>query len=153
MNVTSQMLWIFSSIVAVLAVASTVGIILKKRISEGESIATIDNLNARINAWWIMVLVVSGACLFGDVGLIVLFAMISFFALREFVTISPTRRADYLTLLLAFYVLIPFQYWLVGISWYGLYTIFIPVYVFLLLPIITVLKNDTYDFLRRTSTM
>lgn len=153
MNVTSQMLWIFSSIVAVLAVASTVGIILKKRIPEGEPTATIDNLNARINAWWIMVLVVGGACLFGDLGLVVLFAVISFFAMREFVTISPTRRADYLTLLLAFYVLIPFQYWLVGISWYGLYTIFIPVYVFLLLPIITVLKNDTHDFLRRTSIM
>jgi predicted CDP-diglyceride synthetase/phosphatidate cytidylyltransferase len=66
--------------------------------------------------------------LFGMNGLVVLFAFISFASLREFVTLTDTRRSDHWILLGMFGIIIPFQYWLVWTEWYGLFTIFIPVY-------------------------
>ncbi len=98
-----------------------------------------------------MVLVIGLAFVFGRPGVILLFAFISFFALREFLTLTYTRSADYLALAAAFFVVLPLQYVLVYIGWYGLYAIFIPVYVFLLLPILEVLAGDTKRFLERTS--
>ena len=73
----------------------------------------------------------------------------SFAALREFITLTPTRRGDHVALAVAFFVVLPLQYWLIWIDWYGLYSIFIPVYVFLLLPIVAALRGDTTDFIGR----
>ena len=75
--------------------------------------------------------------------MILLFAFISFFALREFLTLTYTRSGDYLALAAAFFIVLPVQYVLVYIDWYGLYSIFIPVYVFLLLPILEVARAAT----------
>ena len=68
--------------------------------------------------------------------MIALFGFASFTALREFVTLLSTRRSDHLALVIAFFVILPAQYYFIWIEWYGLYSIFIPVYAFLLLPII-----------------
>ncbi|CAH2407973.1 Phosphatidate cytidylyltransferase [Mesorhizobium ventifaucium] len=81
----------------------------------------------------------------------ILFALISFAALREFVTLTHSRRSDHWVLLGMFGIIIPFQYWLVWTAWYGLFTIFIPVYCFLLMPAITALHGDTERFLERVS--
>ena len=142
---------LFVGIGAVLVVASIVGWSLKAAMAKGMPHATIDNLNSRIKAWWVMVLVIGLAFVFGRPGVILLFAFISFFALREFLTLTYTRSADYLALAAAFFVVLPVQYALVYIGWYGLYAIFVPVYVFLLLPILEVLSGDTNRFLERTS--
>jgi phosphatidate cytidylyltransferase len=142
---------LFVGIGAVLVVASIVGWSLKTAMAKGMPHSTIDNLNARIKAWWVMVLVIGLAFVFGRPGVILLFALISFFALREFLTLTYTRSADYLALAAAFFVVLPLQYVLVYAGWYGLYTIFVPVYVFLLLPILEVLGGDTKRFLERTS--
>ena len=83
--------------------------------------------------------------------MIVLFALLSFFALREYITLCYTRRGDHLVLLLAFFIALPVQYALIWIDWYGLYSIFIPVYAFLLLPIFAALGADTTRFLERAS--
>ena len=140
---------LFVGIGAVLVVASIVGFALKTAMAKGMPHPTIDNLNARIKAWWVMVLVIGLAFLFGKPGVILLFAFISFFALREFLTLTYTRSADYLALVGAFFVVLPVQYALVYVGWYGLYSIFVPVYVFLLLPILEVLAGDTKRFLER----
>jgi phosphatidate cytidylyltransferase len=142
---------LFVGIGAVLVVASIVGWTLKTAMAKGMPHPTIDNLNARIKAWWVMVLVIGLAFVFGRPGVILLFAFISFFALREFLTLTYTRSADYLALAAAFFVVLPLQYAFVYIGWYGLYAIFLPVYVFLLLPILEVLGGDTQRFLERTS--
>jgi phosphatidate cytidylyltransferase len=142
---------LFVGIGAVLVVASVVGWSLKTAMAKGMPHPTIDNLNARIKAWWVMVLVIGLAFVFGRPGVILLFAVISFFALREFLTLTYTRSADYLALAAAFFVVLPLQYVLVYVGWYGLYAIFVPVYVFLLLPILEVLGGDTKRFLERTS--
>jgi phosphatidate cytidylyltransferase len=113
--------------------------------------STISNLNQRIKAWWVMVACIAIAFLFGKDGMTVLFALISFAALREFVTLTHTRRSDHWVLLAMFLVIIPVQYWLVWTEWYGLFTIFIPVYCFLLMPAVTALQGDTERFLERVS--
>lgn len=141
---------LFLGLVAVLATASLVAGILSWRSSKPLP-ATLDNLNARIKAWWIMVAGISIAFLFGKGGVIALFAFVSFAALREYVTLTNTRHADRWTLLGMFLVVVPAQYYLIWIDWYGLYSIFIPVYCFLAMPAVTALRGDTSRFLERVS--
>lgn len=135
---------------AVLLAASTVAGILSWRAGPQPS-PTLINLTQRINAWWVMVILLSIAFLFGKSGIILLFAFISFAALREFVTLTYTRRSDHWVLLAMFGIILPFQYWLVWTEWYGLFTIFIPVYCFLLMPAVMALHGDTERFLERVA--
>lgn len=141
---------LFAIFTTILIFASSVGFILKKRSGEQPS-AVIENLNARINAWWVMLIVIGSAIALGNTAFIILFGFISLFALREFISLLPTRRGDYFPLLIAFYFVIPYQYYLVYIDWYGLYSIFIPLYVFLLIPIASLKQEDTTHFLERSS--
>lgn len=80
-----------------------------------------------------------------------LFAAIAFFALREFITLSPTRRGDHRSLVLAFFVVLPIQFWLVATRHFDLFTVFIPVYVFLALPVASALSGDPQRFLERNA--
>jgi len=112
---------------------------------------TVRNLNARVNAWWVMALIFGVALVIGRVGTVVLFGLLSFLALREFITLTPTRRADHRTLFWVFFVITPLQYYLVGISWYGLFVMFIPVYAFLFVPLRGALDGDCENFLERTA--
>ena len=141
---------LFGIFAAILIFASTIGYILKLRAGYAPA-PVIDNLNARINAWRVMLLVLGAAIMLGKIAFVVLFALISLFALREFISLLPTRRGDYFPLLIAFYFVIPYQYYLVYIDWYGLYSIFIPLYVFLLIPIATLKQEDTTRFLERSA--
>jgi phosphatidate cytidylyltransferase len=142
---------LFGTVLAILAFASAVGFVLHLRVPAGTTSPTIENLNARIKAWWVMVGAIAAAFAFGKPGIILLFAFASFAALREFLTITVTRRGDHWALLCAFFVVLPFQYWLLWIEWYGLYAIFIPVYAFLLMPITAVVRGDTTRFLERVA--
>ncbi|MGB3462664.1 MAG: phosphatidate cytidylyltransferase [Rhodanobacter lindaniclasticus] len=147
-----QKFWtVMGAVLALLLVASLVGWVLSLRARSDSSREVIANLNARIGAWWWMVAILCVCFLLGRVATLVLFALASFFALREFLTLTPTRRGDHLPLVLCFYLAIPLQYWLIGIDWYGLFAICIPVYGFLLLPVVTALGGDTESFLERTT--
>jgi phosphatidate cytidylyltransferase len=145
------MLWLFGTLGGVLLVASAIGQILRWRAARGGGSATIDNLNARINAWWVMVAVLAAAFVTGRSGVILLFALASALALREYVTVAPQRAGDRRALLLGFAVVLPMQYLLVWIEWYGLFAIFIPVYAFLFLPIVAAFGRDTESFLQRAA--
>ncbi len=142
---------LFSGIAGILVIASLAGFLLKWRAGLHAPHPVLDNLNARIKAWWMMVAVIGIAVAAGKAGTIVLFAFASFIALREFITIAPTRRGDHKALFLSFAVIVPVQYYLVWTDWYGMYTIFIPVYAFLFLPIVAALSSDTKNFLDRTA--
>lgn len=138
-------------ILTVLIVATVVGEILARRAGSDAARATIRNLNDRVRAWWVMVAVLALALLTGRTGAALLFMGVSFLALREFVTLAPTRHGDHRALLWIFFVVTPVQYWLVWRDWYGLFAIFIPVFVFLLVPGRVALAGDTEDFLARTA--
>jgi len=153
MTAQQQTVLLFAGVAAILLAASAAGYVLKVAVARGEPHPVIDNLNDRIKAWWAMVIAIGIAFAFGKGGLVVLFAFVSFVALREFATLAPTRRGDYLPLLLSFFLVIPVQYFLVWIGWYGFYSVFIPVYVFLVLPILAALSKDTTRFLERAATI
>jgi phosphatidate cytidylyltransferase len=141
-----QTLLLFAGIAAVLVIASLVGFMLSRRYAGSPVVA---NLNARIKAWWVMIALIGLAFALDKAGVIALFALASFAALREFLTLSRTRRGDHLALAAAFFVVLPLQYYLIAIEWYGLYSILIPVYVFLLLPVVAALRGDTTRFMGR----
>jgi phosphatidate cytidylyltransferase len=144
-------LWLFAGVGGVLVFASVVAALLRWRVAHGEPHAVIDNLVSRINAWWVMVALIGLAFLFGKAGVVFLFFLLSFFALREFMTLAYTRKADHYAIALGFFVVLPMQYLLIWTEWYGLYSIFIPVYAFLLLPALAALSGDPKRFLERTS--
>ena len=139
-------------VLGLMLLASAVGFALKLR-AGWQPHSVIDNLNARIKAWWVMILVLGLAFALGRVAVVLLFLGISFYALREFITLTPTRRADYFALLAAFYVALPLQYFFILTGWYGMMAIFLPVYGFLLLPIFAALGGDTTRFLERASSV
>ncbi len=140
---------VLAGILGVLVVASVIGFVLQRKLSPDGSNAVVENLNDRIRAWWVMVVLMGLALIGGKTGVTLLFGFCSFAALREFITLTDTRRADHWALAAAFFVVLPVQYYLIWIEWYGLYSIFIPVYAFLLMPIIAAARGDTEHFLVR----
>jgi phosphatidate cytidylyltransferase len=148
MTTSFEAIELFLGLAGVLAVATLIGQGLKSR-SGGAPSAVVENLNQRVFAWWVIVALFGVAFLFGKAGVILLFAFASFAALREFLTLTYTRRSDHWALLAAFFIGIPVQYYLVWIEWYGLYSVFLPVYGFLMLPVFSVLRGDTSHFLAR----
>ncbi len=148
MNISEKFYELMGGILGLLIIASIVGWALRRR--RGTN-AVIENLNARIRAWWVMAAVLAACFLLGNVATLVLFGIASAFALREFITLTPTRPGDHLPLVVCFYVLLPVQYWLIGTDWYNLFAIFLPVYGFLLLPVLTAISGDTGLFLERVT--
>lgn len=134
-----------------MVVASVAGYVLQLWFSPDGDNPVIENLNARIRSWWAMILMMGLALLAGRVGTTLLFAFASFAALREFVTLLDTRRGDHWAVAVAFFVVLPLQYWFIATNWYGLYSILIPVYAFLIIPMIAVLRGDTERFLGRVA--
>jgi phosphatidate cytidylyltransferase len=149
-HVPREFFWLFGSLIGLLAIASAIGWALGRRANAAKA-ASVANLVERINAWWVMVAILAAAFLTGATTTLVLFALASFFALREFITLTPSRPGDRLPLFLSFFVIIPAQYVPIGTGRYGIFAIFIPVYAFLLLPSIAALRSDVEDFLSRSA--
>ena len=146
-NVDSDVGLLLGGLSGILIVASLIGFVLSRR----KQNATISNLNARIRAWWVMCTIAVIAMLIGPIGSVVLFALMSFFALRECITLMPTRRGDHEALFWCFFIILPVQYLLVGIQWYAVFVIFIPVYAFLFIPARVAIAGDTHQFLERSA--
>lgn len=151
MNAQTKFLYLMGGVVGVLALASLAGAILHRQVRTESGRNVVLNLNDRIRAWWGMVAIFAVAFWLGTEATLVLFALVSFFALREFVTLTPTRPGDHRALSVAFFVMVPLQYWFIGTNWYGLFAIFIPVFGFLFLPALSTLAQDTNDFLARSA--
>ncbi len=153
MNLLSDpaLLWLLGGTLALLITASIVGYILEKRARSDAAKVTMANVNARTNAWWLMVGVFVAALAMGPIGTAVLFGLCSFMALREFVTLTPTKAADHRTLFWVFFIITPLHYYYLVTQWYGMFLILIPVYAFLFVPVRTVLAGDCERFLERTS--
>lgn len=136
-----------AGVLALLVIATIVGQVLKWTKPPS---AMIENLNQRINAWWIMCVVFGLTLVTGPIGSLLLFGLLSILALREYVTLIQTRRADRPTLFWAFFAFTPLQYFLLGIKWTGFFIV-IPVYAFLFIPAMMALAGDTTSFLERAA--
>src|SRR5271167_2369997 len=147
-------LGLVGGVLAVLATATTVGQFLKRAPDTGLNPAVVETFNARIRAWWLMCTVLAAAFFLGPashVATVVIFGLISFWALREFITLTPTRLGDHRTLFWVFVLFTPLQYVLVARNNYDLYSILIPVYAFLFIPARVALSGDYKRFLERTA--
>ncbi len=109
-------------------------------------------LRQRIRTWWMIVAVFAAAVLFNRTLSVTILGFVSFLAFKEYLSLIPTRRADHRVLFWA-YLAIPVQFYWVWIGWYGLFIIFIPVYMFLLLPMRMILIGETQGFLRAIGTL
>ena len=155
LSASDQIALLFLSLFGLLVLITAGGVLLSLR-DRPEPMSQVEQANWQqfrrdLNAtWW-------GACLFwaawisGPVGATVLFGIFSFLALREFITLMHTRRADHRSLILAFFVLLPLQYLLVGTRTFDLFSVLIPVYGFLAIPVVSALSDDPERFLERNS--
>src|SRR5581483_9888871 len=144
------LLWAGAGILALLVVATVVGLVLRATVRTAAASPTIDNLNQRIRAWWSLCLIFGLTLVAGPIGSLVLFGVLSFLALREYLTLVDTRRADHHTLFWTFFIFTPLQYYLLSLRWSG-FVIVIPVYAFLFLPAVMALAGDTRGFLERAA--
>lgn len=134
------------AVIGVLVIASAIRLLLKFRNPNKDY----TELNQRIQSWWWMIALLFFVLILSKTVAIVFFGFLSFLALKEFLSIVPTRLADRRVIFWA-YLSIPIQYYFVSISWYGTFIIFIPVYIFLFLPMRMVLIGETDGFIKSAS--
>jgi phosphatidate cytidylyltransferase len=155
LSASEQVGLLFVIVFGLLAISSLVMFALSfqdRDNSRGKLIAQeIKRLSGLLQTSWIVALVFWLGWVLGETVATILFALIAFFALREFITLSPTRRGDHRSLILAFFIVLPIQFWLVITQHFELFTVFIPVYVFLAIPVVSALANDPYRFLERNA--
>jgi phosphatidate cytidylyltransferase len=153
---TQQIGALFVIVFGILLLASVTSFLLSVR-DHGDDILAerrrkeLKSVDAIVRTSWFMVFVFWVGWVTGDWVALTLFAFVSFFALREFLTLSPTRLGDHRSLVLAFFVVLPMQYWLIWARHFDLFAVFIPVYVFLALPLASALANDPLRFLERNA--
>ncbi|MDD1609499.1 MAG: phosphatidate cytidylyltransferase [Methylococcaceae bacterium] len=138
----------FIAIGGLLAIASLVSVWLVR--SKPERNYT--ELRLRIKTWWLIVAVFAMAVLFNRTVSVIVLGFVSFLAFKEYLSLVPTRRADHRVLFWA-YLAIPMQFYWVWMAWYGLFIIFIPVFVFLFLPMRMILIGENQGFLRAIGTL
>lgn len=152
MTTQAEFAQLFTGLVLFLVLATlAVGALRRWGPAAWNSGVIVNSLIARINTWWALVVALTLAGLAGRGGVVVLFALLSFAAMREFLTLTRKRRADHWVLMVSFFLLLPAQYLLVYIGWVGLFTILIPVYGFLFLPVLAAVRGDTAEFLTRVA--
>jgi len=147
----SRTLILVLGVFVVLGVATLVGRILRGQVDNGMDPAIVAKFNRRVNAWWIMSAALATAYFLGYSATVLLFGVISFWALREFITLTPTRIADHRALFWVFFIFTPLQYILVGMQREPMYSILIPVYAFLFIPARVAFAGDFKRFLERTA--
>ncbi len=147
----ARTLGLLGGVLLLLAAAAGAVRFLKSRTDSGLDDAVLQTLSHRVRAWFLLFLVLAAAFLLGRAATIAMFGLLAFWALREFITLTPTRPGDHRTLFWVFFFITPLQFVLVALNWYELYSVLIPVFAFLLLPARIALAGDYKRFLERTA--
>lgn len=111
-----------------------------------------DNIGLRLRYLWVFLTVFCVAQITTTYLLILYVLLLSFLGFKEFLSLTPTRRADRRVLFWA-YMAIPVQYILIWVDWYAAFIAFIPTYLFLFIPLCMVIIGETEGFLRAISTI
>ena len=151
LSVSQQVGLLFVVLFGLLGVVTIVAFGKSLREATPEQTAIRERFGRELRALWIAAVVFWIAWVSGPIGSTLLFSLVSFLTLRELVSLTHTRRADHRSLLLAFFVVLPVQYVLVGMRLINAFTVFIPVYVFFAIPVLSALANDPRRFLERTA--
>ncbi len=142
-NIPLHSLYMMAAVTLVLVIGTLVYLYLSRRNLKKDY----HELKLRIRSWWWMIGIVFVVLYLPTQYTLIFVAFLSFMALKEFLSIVPTRMTDRRVIFWA-YLSIPFQYYWLSIGWYGMYIIFIPVFIFLYLPMVAVLIGDTKGFIR-----
>ncbi|MES2715517.1 MAG: phosphatidate cytidylyltransferase [Pseudomonadota bacterium] len=146
-----QVALLFVVLFGLLLLASGAAALLALRERIGAQQDRDEHLRRELGAVWVGAVLFWAAWVSGPAGATVLFGVVSFLALREYVTLVKTRRGDHRSLLLAFFVVLPIQSVLVANRNFDLFSVFIPVYVFLAIPVVSALAGDPHRFLERNA--
>jgi len=147
-GIPANVVYATGGIYAVLIAATVIAFVLQQRDASGRY----HELQTRIASWWWMIAAFTCAMLFNRTAAIVFLGFISYLALKEYLSLIPTRRIDRGLLLFA-YLAIPIQYYWAATDWYGMFVVFIPVWMFLFFPMLMALRGDTHGFLRAVGTL
>jgi phosphatidate cytidylyltransferase len=150
-SVSQQVGFLFVALFGVLALVTVVTFIVTLREGTQADWAKREGFGRDLRAVWVASVLFWSAWAAGPLVSTLLFGVISFIAMRELITITHTRRADHRSLLLVFFIVLPVQYLLVAQRYFDLFSVFIPVYVFLAIPVVSAFGNDPQRFLERTA--
>jgi phosphatidate cytidylyltransferase len=148
LGLPANVVYFTTGIYALLALATIVVLIMRWR-NPGERYA---ELMARTDSWWWMIGAFTLAILLNRTVAVVFLAVIAYLALKEYLSLVPTRRIDRGVLLFA-YLAIPVQFYWAAIDWYNMFIVFIPVWMFLFFPALMALRGETQGFLRAVGTL
>jgi phosphatidate cytidylyltransferase len=138
-------------LLGILVSASVTSALIRWRVAHNQPHAVIDNLIARINAWWVMAAVLSICVLAGELVSLLLFALISLVSLREYCAILYKHSNESRSTYVLFYAALAIQFYLIYIHWYGMFVIFIPVYAFIAVAVLEALRGESQGFLERVA--
>jgi phosphatidate cytidylyltransferase len=147
-GIPANVVYATAGVFAVLIVSTLIVWVMAR----GDDAGRYRELELRVRSWWWMIGAFSLAMLLNRTVAIVFLALISYLALKEYLSLIPTRRIDREVLLFA-YLAIPVQYYWAAIDWYGMFIIFIPVWTFLFFPALMALRGETQGFLRAVGTL
>ncbi len=147
-NIPTNSFYAMSTILGLLVIASLTRLFLAWKKPDKDY----TELRQRIQSWWIMIIILFVVLVFSQTTAIVFFGFLSFLALKEFLSIVPMRQSDRSAIFWA-YMAIPVQYYWISQAWYGMFIIFIPVYMFLFLPLRMVLVGETKGFIKAAGTI
>lgn len=145
---TDEVLYVLIGIVGVLVISTVITKIMKRK----NKSSGLKEVEMRIRSWWVMFIIFTFALLIHSTISLIFMALLCFLALKEYFSLIPFNRAHRLVLFWA-YLTIPIQFLLIYLGWYGMFIVFIPVYMFLLIPIQAIIVGETKNFLRSIATV
>ncbi|HJG33821.1 phosphatidate cytidylyltransferase [Jeotgalicoccus aerolatus] len=145
---TDEVLYVLIGIVAVLIISTFITKIMKQK----NNTSGLKEVEMRIRSWWVMFIIFTFALLIHSTISLIFMALLCFLALKEYFSLIPFNRSHRLVLFWA-YMTIPIQFLLIYLGWYGMFIVFIPVYMFLLIPIQAIIVGETKNFLRSIATV
>lgn len=145
---TDEVLYVLIGIVGVLVISTVITKIMKRK----NNSSGLKEVEMRIRSWWVMFIIFTFALLIHSTISLIFMALLCFLSLKEYFSLIPFNRAHRLVLFWA-YLTIPIQFLLIYLGWYGMFIVFIPVYMFLLIPIQAIIVGETKNFLRSIATV
>ena len=144
--------WLIAAVMILLIIGSAVGKLLERSSEERLNSAVVRSFNQRIRSWWLMCAILIAGLVIGPTGTVVLFGMIAFWALREFITMTPTRRGDHRALFWVLVIFTPLQFVLVGLNdERQMFKVLLPLIAALFVPMRIALANDEKRYLERSA--
>ncbi len=142
-NIPQNSFYTMTGIMAFLSFATIFVLIIKHFDKSNDHL----NLFLTIRSWWFILIPLFLVLMINKTLFILSFCLISIFSFKEFTGAIPVRSKDKLIKYLVYFLILVQYYW-VYIGWYRMFIIFVPIYIFLLLPAVMILSGETKGFIK-----